>query len=236
MKFIATAALLALSSVALLADAHISFRYPCPRRAPYFECPQPGGNEWNLVDYDVQSPLGTHNHISDPICKHSSSFAGIRPTFQAGQTVSTKMDVDVNHNGGSCQWALSYDNGSTWVVIQDHFRDCLASAPAGSTYTVPVTIPANAPTGKAILNWIWNNNQGNRELYSSCADVIIHGTNGGSLSGVAPLFANYGPSSPYIPEKATSGGNWGKQFFDARKPITVTVPAQKLKRQIVTSN
>ncbi|KAF9311331.1 hypothetical protein BGZ91_006844, partial [Linnemannia elongata] len=89
-------------------------------------------------------------------------------------------------------------------VIQDQFRDCLAKAPAGSTYTVNVAIPANAPSGAAILNWIWNNNEGNRELYSSCADVVIQGT---------------------------SGGNWGKQYFDARKPITVTVPAQKLKRQ-----
>ncbi|KAF9435742.1 hypothetical protein BGZ76_005605 [Entomortierella beljakovae] len=225
MKFIATATLLALSSVALLADAHISFRYPCPRRGPYSECPQPNDNQWDLVDYDVQSPLGTHGSITDPICKHPSSFAGVRPVFTAGQTVATKMDVDVNHSGGTCQWALSYDNGSTWVVIQDHFQNCLASAPAGSTYTVNVKIPANAPSGKAILNWIWNNNVGNRELYSSCADVVIQGSNGGSLSGVAPLFANYGPNSPYIPEKTSPNTSWGKEFFDARPSITVTVPA-----------
>jgi len=61
MKLLVSAALLAISSLALVADAHISFRYPCPRRAPYSECPQPQtGNDWNLVDYDVQSPLGTY--------------------------------------------------------------------------------------------------------------------------------------------------------------------------------
>ncbi|KAF9204399.1 hypothetical protein BGZ49_005328 [Haplosporangium sp. Z 27] len=236
MKLITSVAVLALSSMALLADAHISFRYPCPRRGPYSECPQPGDNGWDLIDYDVQSPLGTHDQITDPICKHPSSFPGIRPTFTAGQSVTTQMDVDVNHNGGSCQWALSYDNGTTWVVIQDHFQDCMAKAPAGSTYPFTVTIPANAPTGNAILNWIWNNNEGNRELYSSCADVVIQGTNGGSLSGVAPLFANYGPSSPLIPERATYSSNWGQQYFNARRPITVTVPAQKVKRQVVTPN
>ncbi|KAF9973579.1 hypothetical protein BGZ65_009182, partial [Modicella reniformis] len=112
-----------------------------------------------------------------------------------------------------------------------------ANAPQGNTFTDPMTIPSNAPTSnKVILNWIWNNNEGNRELYSSCADIVIQGTSGGSLSGVAPLFANYGPGSPYIPERAVSGGEWGKKFFDARKPITVTVPAQKLKRQIVPLN
>ncbi|KAF9905315.1 hypothetical protein BX616_001039 [Lobosporangium transversale] len=236
MKLLASAALLALSSMALVADAHISFRYPCPRKAPYSECPKPNDNQWGEVDYDVQSPVGTYNHISDPICKHSSSFAGVRPTFQAGSTIPAKMDVDVNHRGGSCQWALSYDNGKTWVVIQDHFQDCLANAPAGSTFSLPVRIPANAPSGPAVLNWLWNNNEGNRELYSSCADIVIQGTNGGSLSGVAPLFANYGAGSPYIPERAVSGGNWGKQYFDARKPITVTVPPRQLKRQVVPLN
>ncbi|KAF8923868.1 hypothetical protein BGZ52_009059, partial [Haplosporangium bisporale] len=116
MKFsITSTTVVALSTLALLAEAHISFRYPCPRYAPYSECPQPGDNQWDLVDYDVQSPLGTHDAISDPICKHPASFKGVRPVFTAGQTVQTKMDVDVNHNGGSCQWALSYDNGKTWV-------------------------------------------------------------------------------------------------------------------------
>lgn len=60
MKSFISVAVFALSSLALLSEAHISFRYPCPRRAPYSECPQPKDNEWNLVDYDVQSPLGTY--------------------------------------------------------------------------------------------------------------------------------------------------------------------------------
>ncbi|GJJ70796.1 hypothetical protein EMPS_03146 [Entomortierella parvispora] len=237
MKSIITTAVVALSSLVLLTEAHISFRYPCPRLGPYAECPQPNDSQWDLVDYDVQSPLGTHDQITDPICKHSFSFAGVRPVFTAGQTIQAKMDVNVNHNGGSCQWALSYDNGSNWVVIQDQFQNCLASAPADSTYTLPIKIPANAPTGNnVVLNWIWNNNEGNRELYSSCADIVIQGTSGGSLSGVVPLYANYGPSSPYIPEKAVSGGNWGQAYFAARKNITITVPAQKIKRQIVPLN
>ncbi|KAF9581999.1 hypothetical protein BGW38_000797 [Lunasporangiospora selenospora] len=234
MKSIFSVTAVALAALAVMSEAHVTFRYPCPRRAAFSECPKPKDNEWHLVDYDANSPLGTHNSISNPICKWSSSFAGVRPVFKAGDTVQTKMEVDVNHRGGSCQWALSYDNGSTWVVIQDQFQNCLANAPAGSTYTISVKIPANAPTSNSvILNWIWNNNEGNRELYSSCADVVIQGTNGGSLSGVAPLFANYGPSSPFIPEKAVSNGDWGEKHFKARKPITVTVPPQKLKRQIV---
>lgn len=69
----------------------------------------------------------------------------------------------------------------------------MADASNGVTYKMPFKIPAGAPSGKAILNLIWNNNEGNREMYSSCSDVVISGSNGGSLSGVAPLIANYGP-------------------------------------------
>jgi hypothetical protein len=58
-SFLATALVL-LSGFALLTDAHISFRYPCPRRASYGECPQPGPGEWELVDYDIRSPIGTY--------------------------------------------------------------------------------------------------------------------------------------------------------------------------------
>jgi hypothetical protein len=103
-------------------------------------------------------------------------------------------------------------------------------------YTLPFTLPSNAPSGPAILNLIWNNNEGNREIYSSCADIVIQGTNGGSLSGVAPLIANYGPNSPFIQEQSLANGNWGEALFAARKPITVTVPKQSstLKRSLRT--
>ncbi|KAG0084697.1 hypothetical protein BGZ92_009643 [Podila epicladia] len=210
MKSIFASAAVLLSALAVMTDAHVSFRFPCPRRGPYWECPQPGPNEWNLVDYDVRSPAGTHGTIVSPICKHPSSFAGTRPTFQAGQTVAAQMD--------------------------DYFQTCLSNATQGTTFTLPFKIPANAPSGNAIINWIWNNNEGNRELYSSCSDVVIQGANGGSLSGVKPLFANYGPNSPFIQEKALANGNWGKAFFDARPPITITVPRvskRELMRRLV---
>ena len=98
--------------------------------------------------------------------------------------------MGASHGGGHCQWALSYDDGKTWVVIKTLIRECLRDA--GADYSVPVQIPANAPSGKATFMWLWNNAVGNRELYSNCADIEIKGTSGGSISGVAPLIANYG--------------------------------------------
>ncbi|KAF9994442.1 hypothetical protein BGZ79_000803, partial [Entomortierella chlamydospora] len=125
-----------------------------------------------------------------------------------------------------CQFTLSYDNGTTWVVFQDIFQTCMGDASNGINYTLPFNLPASAPSGPAILNLIWNNNEGNREIYSSCADVVIDGTNGGSLSGVEPLIANYGPNTPFIQEAVLANGNYGQAYFAARKPVTVTVPAK----------
>ncbi|KAG0233668.1 hypothetical protein BGW42_007254, partial [Actinomortierella wolfii] len=93
----------------------------------------------------------------------------------------------------------------------------------GQTYTIPLTIPANAPSGPALLTWIWNNNEGNRELYASSADIVIEGSTSRSISGVAPALCNYGPGSCFIPEEAVSGGNWGEAHFNARQPVTITV-------------
>jgi hypothetical protein len=76
-----------------------------------------------------------------------------RSTFKAGQTIQTKYSVGAPHGGGHCQWALSYDNGKTWVVIKTMIRECLRGAQAG--YSVPVQIPANAPSGKATFMWLW---------------------------------------------------------------------------------
>ncbi|KAG0242565.1 hypothetical protein BGW41_003923 [Actinomortierella wolfii] len=224
MKTLTILAVAVASSFAMLSEAHISFRYPCPRRASFPECPKPSPpHDWSDIDYDANSPIGTHDRIAKPLPKHPDSFAGARPIFQAGSTVETTYAVGAVHKGGSCQWTLSYDNGKTQVVIKDWFRDCLREAKSGQTYAIPVKIPANAPSGPALFTWIWNNNEGNRELYASSADVVIQGSNSTSISGVAPALCNYGPASCFIAEEAVSGGNWGEAYFKARKPITITV-------------
>ncbi|KAF9407860.1 hypothetical protein BGZ94_002542, partial [Podila epigama] len=135
--------------------------------------------------------------------------------------------VGAAHGGGHCQWALSYDNGKTWVVIQTLLRDCLRNIPNGGNYSVNVKIPSNAPSGKAVFQWIWNNAVGNRELYSNCVDIEIKGKNGGSITGVVPLYANYGPNSVKIGEFPRPNDNDNRAAFSKRKAITIKVPKVK---------
>ncbi|KAF9277669.1 hypothetical protein BGZ68_009084 [Mortierella alpina] len=227
-SFIAAAAL-CLS--ALTAQAHVGLSRPCGRYSPAKGCPAPPPGQ--SIDYDINAPIGTHDRINAPICKKTTPYAK-RTTYKAGQTIKTEYSVGAAHGGGHCQWALSYDNGKTWVVIKTMLRDCLKGVNGGQPYSVPVTIPAGAPSGKATFQWIWNNAVGNREMYSNCADIIIKGKAGGSISGVAPLYANYGPKSVLIPEFGGPNSPDGSEAFAKRKRVTITVgkaAAPKSKKQ-----
>ncbi|CAG8563069.1 10997_t:CDS:2, partial [Diversispora eburnea] len=106
-------------------------------------------------------------------------------TFNAGQVFEVQFQnpgvpnpTDTSdqgrHNGGLCEFALSYNGGSTWTKIATYHRTC-----PDVFYRWPVKIPENAPTcdtlGQCILSWSWINALGNREFYQNCADVRIMG-------------------------------------------------------------
>ncbi|ORZ19988.1 hypothetical protein BCR41DRAFT_404514 [Lobosporangium transversale] len=203
---------------AMTVQAHIGMKVPCGRYHSAAGCPAPPPGQ--SIDYDINSPIGTYDNPARPLCKHTVPYTK-RTVYNAGQTINTAYSVGAAHGGGHCQWALSYDNGQTWVVIKTVIRECFRNA--GNEYSVPVQIPYDAPSGKATFMWLWNNAIGNRELYSNCADIEIKGTNGGSITGVAPLIANYGRSSVYLPEFST--GPDGREHFDKRKPVTIYVSA-----------
>ncbi|KAF9908417.1 hypothetical protein EC991_009872 [Linnemannia zychae] len=215
---ILAAAMVAFS--ALTVQAHVGLSFPCARYHPAAGCPAPPPGQ--SIDYDINAPIGTSDSKNQPLCKHTVPY-NKRTVFKAGQTISTKYSVGAAHGGGHCQWALSYDNGKTWVVLKTMIRSCLKGASQG--YSVPVQIPADAPSGKATFMWLWNNAIGNRELYSNCADIEIQGKKGGSIKGVAPLIANYGKGTPYIGEFPNAGQADGSELFAKRKSVTITVKA-----------
>ncbi|KAG0005032.1 60S ribosomal protein L43 [Modicella reniformis] len=189
--------LLFLGTLASVCHAHVSLKYPCIRKSPHAPCPKA-----SEPDYDINAPIGTKDNPTFPICKHPNVRTK-RTGVKAGQNLQTTYHIGANHGGGHCQWALSYDEGKSWVVIKTLIRQCLKNSSNGGTYTIPVNIPRTAPNGDAVFMWLWNNAVGNRELYSNCADITISGSNGGPLKGVVPLIANYGASSLKIDEFMT---------------------------------
>ncbi|KAG0237135.1 hypothetical protein BGW42_001711 [Actinomortierella wolfii] len=205
---------------ALTADAHVAVRYPCPRYGSYKGCPAPPAGK--SIDYDLRSPIGVYGAANQPLCKHLTPVPN-PPVFKAGQTINFEFDIGAAHGGGHCQFALSYDGGKQWVVIEELIRDCLRGSVDSATYRVPVTIPSNAPSGRVVLQWLWNNAVGNRELYSNCIDMQIEGRNGGSLTGKEPVIINYGSNSHYVGEFPRANDNDGSALFRSPNRKTVTI-------------
>ena len=69
---------------------------------------------------------------------------------------NNSLSGSATHGGGSCQFSLSYDGGSTWAVIHSIIGGC----PLNSAYTF--SVPNNIPSGNALFAWTWFNKVGNR--------------------------------------------------------------------------
>lgn len=76
-------------------------------------------------------------------------------SWKAGQTVNVTLAGTATHHGGSCQFSMSYDGGSTWNVIQSYIGGCVTDST-----TIDVDIPSEAPSGDALFAWTWFNTAG----------------------------------------------------------------------------
>ncbi|KAF2143221.1 lytic polysaccharide monooxygenase, partial [Aplosporella prunicola CBS 121167] len=141
-------------------------------------------------DYDIKSPLqGDGSNFPCQGVQEAAS-APVSANYTAGETYNMMLEGSANHGGGSCQLALSYDEGETFKVIKSVVGGC----PARGEATYNFTIPKKAPSGKALFAWTWINHSGNREFYMNCAAVRIRGDdnassgNSSSLCGLPNLY------------------------------------------------
>ncbi|RKP12146.1 hypothetical protein BJ684DRAFT_11926, partial [Piptocephalis cylindrospora] len=155
-------------------SAHMALAEPPPRRSPHN--PHPVGG----IDWDMTTPLQGSSQFP---CKRAPAGPNVR-TYKAGTSIVTTLDGSARHNGGHCQFSLSYDQGKTFVVLRTIMKDCLKS---DSSYSVD--LPKDIPGGDVIFAWSWVNAMGNREYYMNCADVHIDGS-GSEVTGPALLVAN----------------------------------------------
>ncbi|KAI9230460.1 MAG: putative endoglucanase precursor [Piptocephalis tieghemiana] len=157
---------------------------PPPRRSP--RNPHPVGG----VDWDMTSPLKGSAQFP---CKRAPAGPNVQ-TYKAGTSITAALGGSARHNGGHCQFSLSYDQGKSFVVLRSIMGDCLKTE---SNYTV--SLPKDLPGGDVIFAWSWVNAIGNREYYMNCADIHINGT-GSQVVGPAMLVANL-DGYPTIGEK-----------------------------------
>ncbi|KAJ9086589.1 hypothetical protein DSO57_1002314 [Entomophthora muscae] len=186
--------------------AHMEMAEPAPRRSKHLK-------GVTNVDYDMTSPLG--GRFSYP-CRGFPS-GPISKKYSAGQAINVAIEGGAPHNGGHCQFALSF-NGQDFVNIHTVFGTCPQPERSFS-----VQIPKNFPSGKAVFAWVWNNRVGNRELYMNCADIEITGGSGMSYTGPELLIANFdvpGKKVHRFPEGFAN--DFGKDLFAAQPKITIS--------------
>ncbi|OBT65572.1 hypothetical protein VE03_05046 [Pseudogymnoascus sp. 23342-1-I1] len=143
------------------AMAHMQLNWPYPLRSQFDPA-----NDYTIIDYSMNSPLLADG--SNFPCKgyHTDKFRATA-TYAAGDSYYISLTGSATHNGGSCQISLSYDNGTTFKVIQSMLGGC----PLTSKYDF--VVPSEAPNGRALLAWTWFNFNGNREMYMNCVDVEV---------------------------------------------------------------
>ncbi|KAF9548683.1 hypothetical protein EC957_005922 [Mortierella hygrophila] len=215
---------LTLTLIPTLVQAHTGLSNPCGRYQEAAGCPAPPPGQ--VVDVDINSPIGTNLRINQPLCKTSIPYPfSSRTIYKAGDTIQTAYSIGSAHGGGHCQWALSYDGEKTWVVIKTMIRTCLQVTPGTETnYRIPVLLPKDLPSGNVTFMWLWYNAIGDRELYSNCADIRVEGSDGGSVKGLAPLIANYGSGYPaFVNEFPNATDPDGSELFDTRPAVTIQV-------------
>ncbi|RKP05044.1 hypothetical protein THASP1DRAFT_7443, partial [Thamnocephalis sphaerospora] len=160
------------------ATAHMSMVRPLPRK---------------YMANSSTKPRASPDGPTEQVCQGRQPSASVE-TYKAGQSIDVRIDGEIFHGGGHCQFAVSYDNEKTFVVLKTVKNDCLRSS---LSYSVP--IPADAPPGKATFAWIWFNATGEREAYMNCADITVDGKIGGSITGPKALYANT-LGGPILPE------------------------------------
>ncbi|KAJ1935410.1 hypothetical protein GGF37_006003, partial [Kickxella alabastrina] len=194
-----------LAIAAAAALGHMELVAPCPRYSS--KCAtKPALPTGKIIDYDLNSAIGSNGQILEPLCKHTTPWPQATETWAAGQPVTVLFNSGgATHSGGHCEFSLSYDGGSTYVVVHQVLRYCFytAAPKAGGVDTVRAytfTLPAGLPgTSNAIFAWTWVNAVGNREFYNNCGDISIKGPPG-SYTGKKMTIANYGPAYPVISE------------------------------------
>ncbi|CAG8648082.1 12202_t:CDS:2 [Ambispora leptoticha] len=210
MKFLSSLALFAaiFTTSTNIVDAHSSIKNPLPRGHPLnpnaavkdFACittPLNGGpgcapKAFPCGGYPQDTQITQVLTAGEVI---SVNFWN--PNFPNGPQPGDESRDQARHNGGQCEFALSYDGGVTYTVIGTYHETC-----PDIFFDWKVKIPENAPScdkpGKCLFSWSWINAVGNREFYQNCADVKIVGNSTKPLPIKDITRANLPPQFPTI--------------------------------------
>ncbi|KAJ1508178.1 hypothetical protein HMI56_007414 [Coelomomyces lativittatus] len=105
------------------------------------------------ADIPIQMPDGYMLYKPYP-CGNSNPNSD-KFKLEKGQTLPVEIDIENWHDGGTCQFSISYDNAKTFVVFHQILNDCLDVGPALDKTKINVPIPNDLPGGSAVFAWTW---------------------------------------------------------------------------------
>ncbi|KAJ9082556.1 hypothetical protein DSO57_1003328 [Entomophthora muscae] len=182
--------------------------------------PAPRRSKWNPdnkggdIDYSQSTPL---NGGSRPFPCFGYPKGLSSGTYRAGQAIPVQIVGSADHDGGHCQFSISYD-GQNFVALQNVYGNC-----PSEVRNFDIVLPGDAPAGDAVFAWTWINRNGGREFYMNCADIRIVGPPNGVISGHEILLGNFpveGKLYRTFPEGFSRG--YGINYFSETPVITIT--------------
>ncbi|KAJ1858501.1 hypothetical protein GGH12_002830 [Coemansia sp. RSA 1822] len=212
--------LLLLQAICAGVNAHVEMKEPPPRHSQFSKFYLDNDD----VDYNMKSPLGP---IVGYPCRNFKA-GPTQGTMVAGHPFHVAFDGIATHLGGDCQFAVSYDNGTTFAVVWDKLASCfLDTTDGGYDVPVPDTIPA---AKKAIFAWTWISGGGAREYFMNCADVRIENYGHQEPLTAHELLVVNLPSKPTVMPKTGREEDYLIPLLKQRPFITVGKP-QDLARE-----
>ncbi|KAJ1932809.1 hypothetical protein GGF37_006937, partial [Kickxella alabastrina] len=182
-------------------------------------------------DWTQVAPIGSADEVFQPLCKYTKPFKTPSARWEAGETVTVGFQGTAAHSGGHGEFSISYDNGKTFMVLQQELRYMFFGTPTKLTNTprklkYSIKLPKNLPgSDNAVFAWTWVNASGNRELYMNCVDVQIIGK-AGKITGKEMTVINYGPYTQMLPE-FYGDYDTGIDIYSNARNITVTGPGNE---------
>jgi hypothetical protein len=182
---------------------HVFMAYPMSRRNKYSDY----YNQQGLVDYNIMAPLNTPGY-SFP-CK---GYKKGPPTVIINRdNIDVKLEGTALHNGGHCQFGISYDDRN-FLVLKTIENDCLTGT------GLNINVPLPGVSGKVTFFWSWINSIGNREYYMECADIDVKRPFQREIRGRELLVVNL-PGYTIIPEFPRQTDYRGLDLVRARRYI-----------------
>ncbi|KAJ1518231.1 hypothetical protein HMI55_001310 [Coelomomyces lativittatus] len=147
--------------------------------------------------------------------------------LEKGKNLRAEFYVNNNHDGGTCQFSISYDNSKTFVAFHQIVNDCFAAVKSPSNTTIDVPIPNDLPGGNAVFAWTWITKKSNQpEYYMGCSDVTIDGPTVGKVTGFPLIVSSIEFRDEYL--RIYSADSSHAFLFQKKPELVMSVEGNKI--------